>query len=79
MKFTGRIKDIGRTLSGALTITLESQGGGQRGSRGTGTVGQAGRGDQEASGAAEPGRKCLLLETGVGAGGGTAGEQALFT
>ena len=27
MKFTGRIKDIGRTLSGALTITLESQGG----------------------------------------------------
>ncbi len=29
MKFTGRIKDIGRTLSGALTITLESQGGGQ--------------------------------------------------
>lgn len=27
MKLTGRIKDIGRTLSGALTITLESQGG----------------------------------------------------
>lgn len=26
MKLTGRIKDIGRTLSGALTITLESQG-----------------------------------------------------
>lgn len=27
MKLTGRIKNIGRTLSGALTITLESQGG----------------------------------------------------
>lgn len=27
MKFAGKIKDIGRTLSGALTITLESQGG----------------------------------------------------
>ena len=24
MKFTARIKDIGRTLSGSLTITLES-------------------------------------------------------